>query len=418
MVFDFAALPPEINSGLMYAGPGSGSMMAAAAAWDGLAAELDTAAAGCGSAISELTGSQWVGEASASMVAAVAPYVAWMSATATQAEQAGMQARMAAAAYETAFMMTVPPPVIAANRALLMSLIATNFFGQNTPAIMATEAHYMEMWAQDAAAMFGYAVASATASALNPFLEPPTTTNPGGVAGQAAAVAQAAAAPAGNSAATVSGVSMAPMSALPTTLASSTSTATSTSQLGSLLSALGFSSSGLPSWDVGSSGLIATMFGNSSNIWNSVTNYPYFALGSANSLLSVGAGLAPSAPAAKPALGAAVAPAGAFASGGAWKAPGAAVSASLGKAGTIGGLSVPHGWAPPALSAISAETAGIEGEGLGVNAGQSSGPAASSGPGALLRGIPPTTGKGRRSDGYVTKYGFRYGVLTRTPAAG
>jgi hypothetical protein len=94
------------------------------------------------------------------------------------------------------------------------------------------------------------------------------------------------------------------------------------------------------------------------------------------------------------------------------------VSASLGKAGTVGGLSVPHGWAPPALSAISAETAGIEGEGLGVNAGPSSGPAASSGPGALLRGIPPTPGKGRRSDGYVTKYGFRYSVLTSTPAAG
>src|SRR6516162_10003504 len=121
----------------MYAGPGSGPMMAAAAAWDGLAAELETAAAGSGSAISELTGSQWVGEASASMVAAVAPYVTWMSATTTQAEQAAMQARMAAGAYETAFTMTVPPPVIAANRALLMALIATNFFGQNTPAIMA-----------------------------------------------------------------------------------------------------------------------------------------------------------------------------------------------------------------------------------------------------------------------------------------
>ncbi|PQM44787.1 putative PPE family protein PPE29 [Mycobacterium talmoniae] len=32
----FLAFPPEINSGLMYAGPGSGSLMAAAAAWDAL----------------------------------------------------------------------------------------------------------------------------------------------------------------------------------------------------------------------------------------------------------------------------------------------------------------------------------------------------------------------------------------------
>ncbi len=31
---DFGALPPEINSARMYAGPGSGPMLAAASAWD------------------------------------------------------------------------------------------------------------------------------------------------------------------------------------------------------------------------------------------------------------------------------------------------------------------------------------------------------------------------------------------------
>lgn len=41
---DFAALPPEINSGRMYAGPGSEPMLAAAGAWDSLAAELYSAA--------------------------------------------------------------------------------------------------------------------------------------------------------------------------------------------------------------------------------------------------------------------------------------------------------------------------------------------------------------------------------------
>ncbi|MCV7029324.1 PPE family protein, partial [Mycobacterium sherrisii] len=40
---DFAMLPPEVNSGRMYAGAGSGPLMAAAAAWDGLAAELSSA---------------------------------------------------------------------------------------------------------------------------------------------------------------------------------------------------------------------------------------------------------------------------------------------------------------------------------------------------------------------------------------
>ena len=65
--------------------------------------------------------------------------------------------------------MTVPPPVIAANRALLAALVATNFFGQNTPAIMMTEALYAEMWAQDAAAMYGYAGASVAAAQVTPF---------------------------------------------------------------------------------------------------------------------------------------------------------------------------------------------------------------------------------------------------------
>jgi PPE-repeat protein len=117
--------------------------------------------------------------------------MAWMRGTAIQAEQTATQARAAAAAYETAFAATVPPPVIVANRALLMSLIATNIFGQNTTAIAATEAHYAEMWAQDAAAMYGYAGSSSAASQLTPFRPPPQTTNPGGAAGQTAAVAQA-----------------------------------------------------------------------------------------------------------------------------------------------------------------------------------------------------------------------------------
>ena len=187
---DFGGLPPEVNSGRMYAGPGSGPMLAAAAVWDGLAAQLHSAAASYESVISNLTGG-WRGPSSAMMAAAAAPYAAWMSATATQAEQIANQARAAVVAYEAAFLATVPPPVIAANRAQLMALVATNFLGQNTPAIMATEAQYAEMWAQDAAAMYGYAGASATAAQMTPFIPPPQNTDPVGTSGQAAAVAQA-----------------------------------------------------------------------------------------------------------------------------------------------------------------------------------------------------------------------------------
>ncbi|MEB4211223.1 PPE family protein [Mycobacterium sp. 94-17] len=184
---DFAALPPEVNSGRMYAGPGSGPMLVAAGAWDSLAAELNSTAASYLSIVSGLSGGSWLGPASVSMASAAAPYVEWMSATAAQAEEAATQAKAAAAAYETAFAMTVPPPVIAANRSLLMTLIATNILGQNTPAIAATETQYGEMWAQDAAAMYGYAGSSSAASTLTPFTSPPPTTNPVGLVSQSVA---------------------------------------------------------------------------------------------------------------------------------------------------------------------------------------------------------------------------------------
>jgi PPE-repeat protein len=212
---DYGALPPEINSARMYAGPGAGSMLAAASAWDGLAADLNSTAASYGSVISGLTDESWQGPASTSMAAAATPYVTWMSATAAQVEQVANQARAAAAAHEAAFAMTVPPTVVAANRAQLMALIATNFLGQNTAAIMATEAHYGEMWAQDAAAMYGYAANSAAASTLAPFTPPKSTTNPAGLTGQSAAVAQAAGTTAGSHAQTVASTSL---STVPQTL--------------------------------------------------------------------------------------------------------------------------------------------------------------------------------------------------------
>jgi PPE-repeat protein len=189
MLPDFVVLPPEINSARMYAGPRSGSMWAAAAAWDGLAAQLGSAASSFQSTVSGLTGGAWLGPSSVSMATAAAPYVGWLSAASFQAEQVANQTRVAAGAFEAAFAMTVPPPVIAANRALLMGLIATNFFGQNTPAIMATEAQYMEMWAQDVTAMVGYDVSTrATAPQLTTFNEPPTSL--AGAAAQAQALPQ------------------------------------------------------------------------------------------------------------------------------------------------------------------------------------------------------------------------------------
>lgn len=191
-MLDFGATPPEINSGRMYLGPGSAPMQAAAAAWDALATELSITAIGCGSIVSELIGNGWRGPTSVIMSTAVSPYLAWLNTTATQTAETAAQARAAAAAYEIAFTMTVPPVVIAANRSLLLTLVATNFFGQNTAAIAATEAHYGEMWVQDAIAMYLYAESSTAASKLPQFTQPAQTADPTGPAGHSGIATDAA----------------------------------------------------------------------------------------------------------------------------------------------------------------------------------------------------------------------------------
>lgn len=187
----FGALPPEINSGLMYMGVGSGPMLSAAIAWERFAAELHTIEASYRSMIESLAIGPWTGPSSSMMETAAALFAAWISATAERAEEAATQVKIAAAEFETTFAKIVPPSAIATNRSLLMTLIATNAFGQNTPAIETAQAQYAEMWAQDAEAMYVYAASSAKATQLAPFTEPPQITNPAGTASQSAAVAQA-----------------------------------------------------------------------------------------------------------------------------------------------------------------------------------------------------------------------------------
>jgi len=303
-------------------------------------------------------------------------------------------------AYEMAFAATVPPPVIAANRALLMTLIATNFFGQNSPAIAATEAQYGEMWAQDAAAMYGYAGASAAAAALMPFSPPPQTTNAAGMAAQQAAVTDAASTAAQTAASTTT-------SAVPQTLQQLSSAAPSTS-------------STLPSWLVGPNGLISTLFGAAGGsptinggTWNALTyDVSQGGLGTTSSLVAVGAGLAPGAPAPSPALGGALPPPGAV--GGAWGNVGligsAPVSASVGQADAIGRLSVPPSWAASSSALGSEATAATSVNNVGA--------ATAATPSGLLRGIPLTRTSGLGSGGFTHKYGFRYSVMPRPPAAG
>ena len=191
MAFDFAARPPEINSTLMYSGAGAGPLMAASSAFSALSSELSSNAASYESIISSLS-SEWTGPSSTAMAASAQTYVTWLTTTSAQLQEAAAAATSSAAAYEAAYSATIPPAVVAANRAQLAVLVATNILGQNTPAIAANEALYGEFWAQDAAAMYGYsAAASAASSALTPLTDPTENTNPAGQGQQATAVGQA-----------------------------------------------------------------------------------------------------------------------------------------------------------------------------------------------------------------------------------
>ncbi|OIN79877.1 PPE family protein [Mycobacterium malmoense] len=418
-MLDFGALPPEINSGRMYAGPGAGSIMVAATAWDALAAELSAAASGYDSVITELTSAPWVGPSSTAMVSAVVPYVSWLSSAAGLAEESASQALAAAGAFEAAFAMTVPPPVIAANRVLLMTLIATNFFGQNTPAIAATEAQYVEMWAQDAAAMYGYAASSAAATQLTSYQSPPNTSTPDAVAQQGAAVAQAAAEPAGNSGQTAAATTTSQLvsaATVPQTLQQLSSGIASTwpfsmieNQIQDLLTY------GLPTPTNNWLGLASTQY--TAIIKQTLTGY--FPTGIANFAVSIAQQLT-FGQGATAGAGGAWYPTPQFAGlhlgavgslGGAGAHTAGAVSAGAGQAGKVGMLSVPANWSSPTSEATLVSAVSEEAP---VRAGANAVPG-----NALLRGIP-TGAVGRRTAGYgyTHKYGFRYSVLTRPPSAG
>ena len=373
---DFAFLPPEINSARMYAGPGSGSLLAAAGSWDSLAAELGITAQTYESVLSGLTSLHWRGPAADAMSAAVAPYMGWLHITAEQTRQTAMQAREAAAAYELAHAMTVPPPAVTANRAQLAALIATNILGQNTAAIAATEAQYAEYWAQDAAAMSGYAASSAAAAQLTPFSSPKQTTNASGLTAQNAAVTHANASAAASSPVSqaVAAVSQAAQAVPPGPLGI----------IGdidfTLLNGLQVTSATL-NGITRTTAIVAGVLASEKLLGIPLPNFappPAAALSGAASSLGGGAGLGN-------------------------------VTAGLARAGTLGSMSVPASWSAPSSSPVTA----LSGSGLPTLPG--TGELAGSGYG--MPGIPGMPGR-RQATGVVPRYGARLTVMPRPPAAG
>jgi PPE-repeat protein len=414
---DFALLSPEVNSALMYPGAGAGPMLASAAAWEGLDTELAATAASYQSVIAALTAGPWQGPAWVAMAAAAATHVTWLNGAAAQAGEAGAQAAAAAGAYEAAFAATVPPAVIEANRALLTALVATNFLGQNTPAIMATEALYVEMWAQDASTMYGYAGASAAASTLTQFTAPTPTANPAGLAAQAAAVGGAT----GTSMASDVQTTLSQLIAtVPGTLQSLATPLTSTTASPDLRlsNAMNFLGLGTPRTALVGPGSVFSSTGilgelGISSPANALTTMSSMGANSMNGTqMSSWVNMAPT-PSAPAAAGAAASAAGSggVPAGVGGLGAGAPVSASLGNGASLGRLSVPPGWTPAAPTPAPALTP------LPQN-GLPGGPPAAGGPGSMLGGTPLAGTNGRNSGFGTPRYGFQVTVMARPPAAG
>jgi PPE-repeat protein len=222
----------------------------------------------------------------------------------------------------------------------------------------------MEMWAQDATAMYAYAGSSASASQLTPFTEPPPTTNTAGTAVQSAAATQATS----TSSASNIGTQLAQLiNSLPTALQNLATglTESPTTASGNLLSGLSLPQLASVSLPAG----LQTDLNNWNTIFSTIASGPYslqgltsipggpfLSFGQAYAWGQNGQGAAAFLAGPKPITGA-LAPlasemphvsAAGFGAG--------PISGSMGRAAMVGSMSVPEAWtqAAPAIRTLAA----------------------------------------------------------------
>lgn len=399
-----AFLPPEVVSGIIYGGPGEGSLLSAASAWSGLALEIEASAAEYKGVLGEVE-MAWLGPSSATASASMTSYITSLHQLAAYAQQMGTQAMTAAATFGVVYASVVPPPLIAANRAQLTALVATNFLGVNTAAIAATEAAYMAMWAQDTAAMTAYGASMQTVLATLPV--PPTNSS-------APSSAQADPTPVGLNDPPPSWLTSGFLGAV---LGQEGNGAIAPTNWGAFLSNFLNSTAGL---------------GPNADIWNTLFSSGFFmpaqyAMGDLVAMATAGsasgAGLGPDKNVVIPYTP--PAPNSIYSGGG-----GYSPSASMGRAPQVGGMTVPRTWAtalkpsPPALVAPLGTTSSAAIEALAVGE-----PMAMPGMGAMMP-MPMMASsssqthtmeekRGRWSQYDDIKYGDETGsVIPKNPAGG
>ena len=382
MVLDFAAIPPEITSSLIYSGAGSAPLMAAAAAYANLGAEISTTATQWESIIALLTSEQWTGGGSAAAATAAQPIITYLTETAATLEQASAQATASAAAFEAVYAAVVPPQLVITNRTTQAALLPLAIIPTVAAEIAALDAQYAEMWAQDAAAMAAYQAASLAAGVLSPVTPLTSTTSPA-TAATADSVALGTDSTAGTAQALLAPVT----SAAP--LATDPITPTFPGLLGSIDNFLG-----------------TPAVLNSIN--GGVNTAAWFVMNTIPTAVSLGHTLG-TVPAIPFALTDSVTPlAGGMVQGTmVGSVSGAGASAALGEATAVGGLSVPAGWNAAAPASLASSTAPLEGSGWTA--------AAEAEPVTAMPGMPgmAAAAKGAGAYGSGPRYGFKPIVMPK-----